>query len=171
MNRIILLIGCIWVLISVIVHALSVVITDFEHHGILNDLTGSNEYDSVIDTNICFFFLFSRKSVHYSLFIIDILCLLVKNCIHLTVAVNFVAHCELVVFYCKAIRTRLEEKSLQLLEAMKQILDLRLSISQLNSAVSRMMSLLIVYFLDRTILGNINMIKIDFEIRSNLFCF
>jgi len=79
---------------------------------------------------------------------------MVKNCIHLAVAINFVSHCEMVVFYCKAIRTRLEEKSLQLLEAMKQILDLRSSISQLNSAVSRMMSLLIVYFLDRTILGN-----------------
>lgn len=59
----------------------------------------------------------------------------------------------MVVFYCKGIRTRLEEKSIPLLEAMKQILDVRLAISQLNGAVSRMMSLLIVYFLDRTVLG------------------
>jgi len=69
---------------------------------------------------------------------------------------NYVSQCEMVVFYCKAIRTRLEEKSIQLLEAMKQILDLGSSISQLNGAISRMMSILIVYFLDRTILGKIS---------------
>lgn len=92
--------------------------------------------------------------MQYSLFIIDVLCLLVKNCIHIAVAINFVCHCEMVVFYCKGIRTRLEEKSIPLLEAMKQILDVRLSISELNSAVSRMMSLMVVYFLDRIVLGN-----------------
>lgn len=81
------------------------------------------------------------------------MCLLVSNCIHLAIVMNFVTHCEMVVFYCKAIRTHLEEKSIHLLEAMKQILDLGSSISQLNGAVSRMMSVLIVYFLERTILG------------------
>jgi hypothetical protein len=77
---------------------------------------------------------------------------------------NFVSQCEMIVFYCKSVRTRLEEKSIQLLEAMKQILDLGSSISQLNSAVSRMMSLLIVYFIDRTILG-----KIYFEKKDHFF--
>jgi len=72
---------------------------------------------------------------------------------------NFVSHCEMVVFYCKTIRTRLEEKSIHLLEAMKQILDLGSSISQLNGAVSRMMSVLIVYFLERTILGKISSVN------------
>ena len=99
-------------------------------------------------------FVFLRRAIQYSLFIIDVMCLLVKNCIHIAVAINFVCHCEMVVFYCKGIRTRLEEKSLALHEAMKQILDVRLSISQLNGAVSRMMSLLVVYFLDRLITGN-----------------
>ena len=72
---------------------------------------------------------------------------------------NFVSHCELVIFYCKSIRTRLEEKSLPLVDAMKQILDLGLSISQLNGAVSRTMSILIVYFLERTILGKIRSVS------------
>lgn len=76
-----------------------------------------------------------------------------KNCVHIAVAINFVGHCEMVVFYCKGIRTRLEEKSIPLVEAMKQILDVRVAISQLNGAVSRMMSLLVVYFLDRIVLG------------------
>jgi hypothetical protein len=94
-----------------------------------------------------------RKSERYILFILDIVCLLISNCIHLAIVMDFASHCEMVVFYCKGIRTRLEEKSVQLSEAMKQILDLGSSVSQLNSAVSRMMSILIVYFLERTILG------------------
>jgi hypothetical protein len=91
-----------------------------------------------------------------TLFIVDIICSLISNCVHLAIVMDFVSHCEMVVFYCKAIRTRLEEKSIHLLEAMKQILDLGSSISQLNSAVSRMMSILIVYFLQHTILGKIS---------------
>jgi hypothetical protein len=91
--------------------------------------------------------------MRFSLFILDIACLLVSNCIHLAIVMNFVSHCELVIFYCKSIRTRLEEKSLLLNEAMKQILDLGSSISQLNGAVSRTMSILVVYFFERTILG------------------
>ena len=91
--------------------------------------------------------------MRYSLFILDIACLIVSNCINLVIVMNFASHCEMVLFYCKSIRTRLEEKSIPLGEAMKQILDLGSSISQLNSSVSRMMSILIVYFLERTILG------------------
>lgn len=93
--------------------------------------------------------------MRYSLFTLDIVCLLLSNCVHLAIVMNFVSHCELVIFYCKSIRTRLEEKSLPLSDAMKQILDLGLSISQLNGAVSRTMSILVVYFLERTILGKI----------------
>ena len=66
---------------------------------------------------------------------------------------NFAWHCEMIVFYCKAIRTRLEEKSIHLLEAMKRIVDIGLSISQLNSSASRMMSVLIIFYLQRSILG------------------
>lgn len=95
----------------------------------------------------------SRKPVRYVLFVIDIICLLISNCIHMAVAMNYVCHCEMILFYCKAIRIRLEEKSIHLLEAMKRILDLGTSISQLNSAESRMMSILIIFFLERTILG------------------
>jgi hypothetical protein len=60
----------------------------------------------------------------------------------------------MIIFYCKTIRLRLEEKSIHLLESMKRIVDLGASISQLNSAASRMMSVLIIVFLARTILGN-----------------
>ena len=66
---------------------------------------------------------------------------------------NYVCHCEMIIFYCKAIRTRLEEKSIHLIEAMKQIVDLGVSIGQLNSAASRMMTVLLVLILQRTILG------------------
>ncbi|CAF0822469.1 unnamed protein product [Rotaria sordida] len=134
--KIFLLIGSIWVLMSVGTHALSNAMNDFAHPLLFDK---KNEL--------------KRKSVRYTLFILDIVCLLISNCIHLAVVMNFVSHCEMVVFYCKSIRTRLEEKSIPLLEAMKQIVDLRSSISQLNGAVSRMMSILVVYYLERTILG------------------
>jgi len=133
--KIFMLVGSFWVLSSVATHALSVVVTDFNHKGILAFLIGPG------------------KAMHYSLFILDIICSLIRNCVNFAVVMNFVSHCEMVIFYCKAIRTRLEEKSIPLIEAMKQILDLKSSISQLNGSVSRMMSLLIVYFIDRTILG------------------
>ena len=61
----------------------------------------------------------------------------------------------MIVFYCKTIRIRLEEKSIHLLESTKRILDLGASISQLNGAASQMMSILIIVFLARTILGKI----------------
>ncbi|CAF1577882.1 unnamed protein product [Adineta ricciae] len=139
--KIFLLIGSIWVIVSVATLALSNAMNDFAHPLIFNRQ-----------------FQKQRTSAKYSLFVLDILCLLVSNCIHLAITMNFVSHCELVVFYCKAIRTRLEEKSIHLHEAMKQILDLGSSISQLNSAASRMMSILVVYFLERTILGIILLI-------------
>ena len=91
--------------------------------------------------------------MRYSLFILDIICLIVSNCINLVIVMNFASHCEMVLFYCKSIRTRLEEKSIHLLEAMKQIVDLGVSIGQLNSAASRMMTVLLVLILQRTILG------------------
>jgi hypothetical protein len=75
------------------------------------------------------------------------------------VVMNYVCHCEMIVFYCKSIRLRLEEKSIDLLESMKRILDLGASISQLNSAASRMMSVLTIFFLQRTILGKKNRIS------------
>lgn len=95
----------------------------------------------------------SEKPERYILFTIDIVCLLISNCIHVAVVMNYVCHCEMIVFYCKAVRTRLEEKSIPLQEAMKRILDLGVSISQLNSSASRMMSILLIFFLERTILG------------------
>lgn len=99
------------------------------------------------------------------MFTIDIICLLISNCIHMAVVMNYACHCEMILFYCKAIRIRLEEKSIHLLEAMKRILDLGASISQLNSAASRMMSILIIFFLERTILGR-KLILFSFEINS-----
>jgi len=106
-------------------------------------------------------FIFGQRSIdisrdnwlNYLFFAIDIICLLISHCIHVAVVVNYLCHCELIIFYCKVIRLRLEEKSMHLLESMKRILDIGGSISQLNGAASRMMSILIISFLTRTILG------------------
>jgi len=76
----------------------------------------------------------------------------------------------MIVFYCKAIRIRLEEKSIHLVEAIKRILDLGASISQLNGATSQMMSILIIVFLARTILGNELFISVEVIRLYFLFC-
>ncbi|CAF2364880.1 unnamed protein product [Rotaria sp. Silwood2] len=136
--KLFLLIGCLWVIASVATHALSNAMNDFAHTLIFRE--GPSH-------------VVEEKPLRYILFTIDLICLLISNCIHMAVAMNYVCHCEMIVFYCKAIRIRLEEKSIHLLEAMKRILDLGTSISQLNSAASRMMSILIIFFLERTILG------------------
>ncbi|UJR25295.1 hypothetical protein I4U23_006647 [Adineta vaga] len=141
--KLFMFIGCAWVVVSVATHALSNAMNDFAHTFIFHDA----QYQIV-----------QNKPERYILFTIDILCLLISNCIHMAVAMNYACHCEMILFYCKAIRIRLEEKSVQLLEAMKRILDLGASISQLNSAASRMMSILIIFFLERTILGIILLI-------------
>ena len=88
----------------------------------------------------------------------DIIGRFVSNSIYLAVVMNYVCHCEMIVFYCKTIRLRLEEKSIPLLESMKRIVDLGASISQLNSSAARMMSILMIVFLARSILGLILLI-------------
>ena len=94
-----------------------------------------------------------RDPRRYIFFALDIIGRLVSNLIYFAVVMNYVCHCEMIVFYCKTIRLRLEEKSIPLLESMKRIVDLGASISQLNSAASRMISVLLIVFLARTILG------------------
>lgn len=102
-------------------------------------------------------FRYFRSPIRYVLFAIDVTCLLFSHCVLLAVVMNYVCHCEMIVFYCKAIRTRLEEKSIPLHEAMKRILDLGVSISQLNSSASRMMSVLLIFIMERTILGKLKL--------------
>lgn len=102
---------------------------------------------------IILFFRLFRNPNRYVFFALDIICRFVSHSIYMAVVMNYVCYCELVIFYCKSIRLRLEEKSIELAESMKRIVDLGLSLSQLNSATSRMMSISIIIFLARFILG------------------
>ena len=152
-----MLISAIWVFISVATRALSNPLSDFPHSFIFGEKQPHDEPGSVDDVSLCSrtpsLSNRDRTALRYTLFAIDIICLLISNCILIAVVMNFAWHCEMIVFYGKAIRTRLEEKSIHLLEAMKRIVDLGLSISQLNSSASRMMSIMLIFFLQRTILG------------------
>ncbi|CAF1231251.1 unnamed protein product [Didymodactylos carnosus] len=100
--RAFLIIGCFWVVAAMSSHALFMIV-----YGV-NGLT-----------------IFEKKGLkqpaQWILFVIELLALFISNCIHLAVVMNFSTHCEMIIFYCKAIRTRLEEKSLHLVEAMKRI--------------------------------------------------
>ena len=107
--------------------------------------------------------------------IIQAVALVIINSIYLAVVINHATQCELIIFYVNEIRTRLEEKSITLKDAMqvnainivwkiwfeyfcnwnvlKQILDIRLAIGSLNSTVSKMTSLVALTFLEKVIIG------------------
>jgi hypothetical protein len=92
----------------------------------------------------------------YLLFlIIQGIALVLMNSIYLAVVINHATQCELIIFYVNELRTRLEEKSITLKDAMQQILDIRLSIGSLNSTVSKMTSLVALTFLEKFIIGKI----------------
>ena len=79
--------------------------------------------------------------------------LVLMNSIYLAVVINHATQCELIIFYVNELRTRLEEKSITLKEAMQQILDVRIAIGVLNSTVSKMTSLVALTFLEKVIIG------------------
>lgn len=63
--------------------------------------------------------VFGRMRVHWVLFSIELLGILVLNSVTLAVIANYVTHCEMVLFYLKGLALRLQEKSTELKAAMK----------------------------------------------------
>lgn len=69
--------------------------------------------------NLWISFCFGRMRVHWVLFSIELLGILVLNSVTLAVIANYVTHCEMVLFYLKGLALRLQEKSTELKAAMK----------------------------------------------------
>ena len=86
-------------------------------------------------------------------FAVEAIALIISNSIYLAVVINHATQCEMIVFYIDEIRTRLEEKSINLKEAMQQILDIRLAIGNLNSTISTMTTLVGLTFIEKFIIG------------------
>ena len=89
---------------------------------------------------------------------LEAISLIIANSVYLAVVINHTTQCEMIIFYVNEIKTRLEEKSITLKEAVQQILDIRIAIGNLNSTVSKMTTLVALIFIEKFIIGLIILI-------------
>ncbi|RNA41749.1 hypothetical protein BpHYR1_040117 [Brachionus plicatilis] len=89
----------------------------------------------------------------WAAYLVEAVALLILNSVYLAVVINHVTQCEMIIFYVNEIRTRLEEKSINLKDSMQQILDIRMAIGNLNSTVSKMTTLVTLTFLEKFMIG------------------
>jgi hypothetical protein len=92
--------------------------------------------------------------------LIEVIALIIVNSVYLAVVINHATQCEMIIFYVNEIRTRLEEKSITLKEAMQQILDVRMALGNLNSTVSKMATLVSLNFVEKFIIGKVQLLII-----------
>lgn len=52
-------------------------------------------------------------------FKVDLIALIIVNSVYLAVVINYATQCEMIIFYIDEVRTRLEEKSVTIKEAMQ----------------------------------------------------
>ncbi|CAH1781983.1 unnamed protein product [Owenia fusiformis] len=90
---------------------------------------------------------------HWSLFGVDLLGTMLLNSVNVAIVMNYGTQCETLVFYIKGISTRIQEKSVDLRYAMKDILAVRQSLSSLNSTMAQMTSLVVFTFAEMVIIG------------------
>ena len=50
---------------------------------------------------------------------VDLIALIIVNSVYLAVVINYATQCEMIIFYIDEVRTRLEEKSVTIKEAMQ----------------------------------------------------
>lgn len=82
------------------------------------------------------FILLGRMTVHWVLFSVEMLGILVLNSVTLAVIANYVTHCEMVLFYLRGLALRLQEKSTELKAAMKVSPLFRNTVKPLSSCQS-----------------------------------
>lgn len=87
------------------------------------------------------------------LFGLEILGRAMFNAVLLAIVMNFVTQCEMIKFYVKGLVMRLQEKSTDLRTAMKDVLTLRQTLSQLNGLISKMTTLAGVILAELTVIG------------------
>lgn len=110
-------------------------------------------YEWAFDFPKLIFFQSTGKTVHWVLFCIELLGILVLNSVSLAVVANYVTQCEMMLFYIRGLALRLQEKSSDLRNAMKDVLSVRQNLSVLNGPIARMTSLICIIFCELTIIG------------------
>ncbi|XP_056005293.1 uncharacterized protein LOC125659305 isoform X2 [Ostrea edulis] len=130
--RILMAVGAIWVAVTLVMQGL---------------------YEFAFDFPKLLFFKKVGMTVHWVLFSIELLGILILNSVTLAVIANYVTHCEMALFYLKGLALRLQEKSSELKAAMKDLLFIKQNVSLLNGPVARMTALISVIFAELTIIG------------------
>ncbi|GFO31984.1 hypothetical protein PoB_005848900 [Plakobranchus ocellatus] len=127
-----LIIGGIWVFCSGLLQCLYMWAFDFPKMPIFENFHASTEV-----------ILFSLEIIGRAVF----------DSVILAIVMNFVTQCEMIKFYVRGLVMRLQEKSTDLKTAMKDMLMLRQSLSQLNGIISKMTTLVGVILAELTVIG------------------
>ncbi|XP_067948411.1 uncharacterized protein [Watersipora subatra] len=131
--------GAAWVLSTISLQGLFIYSFGMERDNILSAMTSNSSSIYLI--------------MLWGLFAVDLFGVALSNCINLAVVLNYSIQCEMLRYYIKAIGTRLKERSASLKTAMRDVLNIRESISLLNSSIARMTSLAIIRFGELCIIG------------------
>ncbi|KAL4220209.1 hypothetical protein ACF0H5_020617 [Mactra antiquata] len=110
-------------------------------------------YEWAFDFPKLAFFIKTGPVLHWVLFGVELFGILIVNSIFVAVVTNYFTQCEMILFYVKGIAFRLQEKSVDLKTAMKNILSVRHNLSVLNGPIAKMTALVSVIFAELTILG------------------
>lgn len=110
-------------------------------------------YEWAFDFPKLAFFIKTGPTLHWFLFTLDLFGILVINSIFVAVVTNYYTQCEMILFYVKGVAFKLQEKSIDLKTAMKNILSVSQNLSVLNGPIARMTALVSVIFAELTIIG------------------
>ncbi|XP_052782801.1 uncharacterized protein LOC128219030 isoform X2 [Mya arenaria] len=91
--------------------------------------------------------------LHWFLFCIELVGMSIVNSIFVAVVTNYYTQCQMILFYVKTVAFKLQEKSIDLKTAMKDILSVRKNLGILNGPIARMTALVSVIFAELTIIG------------------
>ncbi|XP_013403742.1 uncharacterized protein LOC106169005 [Lingula anatina] len=130
--RLFLALGAVWVLAVMALQVLFVAVFGIDQRNVL-----------------------SRAGIlgQWILFGIELVGIIIVNSVNLAVIINFATQCEMLIFFIKGISTKLQEKSMDLKSAMKDVLMVRHSIGSLNGPMSQMTSLAAIRFAELTIIA------------------
>lgn len=87
---------------------------------------------------------------------------LVQLCVSIVTIVNYCAQCELLIFYIREITLRMEEKTKDLDNIMKDILEVKKNLSRVNGLISVIATLIVFSYFELSVIGVCNL-SLQFE--------
>ncbi|XP_052217457.1 uncharacterized protein LOC127835188 isoform X1 [Dreissena polymorpha] len=120
---------------------------------ILITLAMQGLYEWAYDFPKLAFFVKTGPLLHWFLFCIELVGMSIVNSIFVAVVTNYFTQCQMILFYVRGIAFKLQEKSIDLKTAMKNIVSVKTNLSILNGPIARMTALVSVIFAELTIIG------------------